>query len=722
MGGSGSKIFSGLSSSRISSKQDLATKTKDTTDMADALFQFMYANFEPKEIWDISVNPELYVSALSEMIEAQFNILGYATDRTVQGEIYFEKYEDLKYDKWSAAKQEAHKKNCQIIAFFFIRVFQILGAVLMVVKQSVRDVIRDEGDDRRSSWSDERSLLGERRIPRVNYSQRGGALVSSDTILGPFEFLRWSLEDPSDDEKRLATDASKNGYSLYKVKDTNLLLRFKPFDKFKSITKESINDDNPEFIVLVKRGETPDAKPVKIKVISIFPRDLSPTTLVQDFQFRIAQINPRGGRPKNDDEENKIIITHNDKDDVETRRRTYSISKTPFTVSNFIEGSVTLSPSIHLKYILENIFFYKYILPITAAEGRTYSKLQTLDIKKTDADQQSKTVAEPGTVVDFRKITNPMVVETGRKLLEQNGSAHCVNRALQLLNASSIMDSTLPAHTKVCTFSVPGFTATTSLDKYQPTRTLAQLYGKINIKSGLPLSDVEFAKAQKVLTAFVSKKDSSAKGDPLSKGDISDSVEKDSLERALERLQAAFDVTKGAKLDGFGDISIASPKECANLDPTRNPLEEGKGHRLDKDSNLVRQLRDASQELLAYHVNKTVVLSDFLKELFTIKQRPNGTWEVKGINIKYLVLGFKGLDILTDQAREILVDYYEGCETIFQKKGLSKFKEEFKGGAANAGESAVPTAPAAPAAVPAPVPTVPTAPPAPVPTAPRPPV
>ena len=183
----------------------------------------------------------------------------------------------------------------------------------------------------------------------------------------------------------------------------------------------------------------------------------------------------------------------------------------------------------------------------------------------------------------------------------------------------------------------------------------------------------------------------------------------------------SFDVTKGAKLDGFGDISIAAPKECANLDPARNPLEEGKGHKLDKDSNLVRQLRDASQELLAYHVNKTVVLTDFLKELFTIKQRPNGTWEVKGINIKYLVLGFKGLDILTDQAREILVDYYEGCETIFQKKGLSKFKEVFKGEVADA-ESAAPAVPMAPAAVPtapAAVPMAPAAPPAP---APRPPV
>ena len=142
------------------------------------------------------------------------------------------------------------------------------------------------------------------------------------------------------------------------------------------------------------------------------------------------------------------------------------------------------------------------------------------------------------------------------------------------------------------------------------------------------------------------------------------------------------------------------------MDPTRNPLEGEKGHKLDKDSNLVRQLRDVSQELLAYHVNKTVVLSDFLKELFTIKQRPNGTWEVKGINIKYLVLGFKGLDILTDQAREILLDYYEGCETIFQKKGLSKFKEEFKGAVADAAPVA-PAAPAAPAAPPAPVPTAP---------------
>ena len=56
---------------------------------------------------------------------------------------------------------------------------------------------------------------------------------------------------------------------------------------------------------------------------------------------------------------------------------------------------------------------------------------------------------------------------------------------------------------------------------------------------------------------------------------------------------------------------------------------------------------------------------------------------------------------------KILVDYYEGCETSFQKKGLSKFKEEFKGAVADA----APAAPAAPAAAAAPAaPPVPTAP------------
>ena len=151
MGGSGSKIFSALSTSRITSKEELAEKTKDMTNMSDALFQFMYFNFNPNEVFDISMSPEKYVVALSELIQNQFAIIGYTTDRTVQGEIYFRKLEDLSWDKMGKTtplgqrdnavkvsevteRRKEHITNCNIISFFFVRIFQ--SACLQKLNQS----------------------------------------------------------------------------------------------------------------------------------------------------------------------------------------------------------------------------------------------------------------------------------------------------------------------------------------------------------------------------------------------------------------------------------------------------------------------------------------------------------------------------------------------------------------------------------------------------------
>jgi hypothetical protein len=74
-----------------------------------------------------------------------------------------------------------------------------------------------------------------------------------------------------------------------------------------------------------------------------------------------------------------------------------------------------------------------------------------------------------------------------------------------------------------------------------------------------------------------------------------------------------------------------------------------------------------AQQLLAFHLNNVIGITEFLKTIFNISQRPDGSWKVEGPNTELLFAGYDTLDEITRQARELLVNYYSGCETIYQK-------------------------------------------------------
>ena len=77
--------------SRISTGEQLLDKTKGIRQMSEALFKFMYTQWDQKDMWDIAKNPGDYVEALTELIQDQFTVLGYTTKDGRAGEIYFEK-------------------------------------------------------------------------------------------------------------------------------------------------------------------------------------------------------------------------------------------------------------------------------------------------------------------------------------------------------------------------------------------------------------------------------------------------------------------------------------------------------------------------------------------------------------------------------------------------------------------------------------------------------
>jgi hypothetical protein len=271
---------------------------------------------------------------------------------------------------------------------------------------------------------------------------------------------------------------------------------------------------------------------------------------------------------------------------------------------------------------------------------------------------------------------------------------HCIKRAIQLLNPEAIYSepgSTEANYTRVCKFSAPDSKdKQVAFDHYVPTKTFAQLYGKISV------NPEEFKKSQQILEALISTGDHAATQGTVTVQQIVDAeegravkTETDDLKDALVRLKEAFkllnepaDPAADSKVPkGFNEIMMKTPKECDAIQAKAAAVPEGKGVKdggiVIQNDNIVRQLRDISQELLADHVNSTIEITKFLQTVFNIDKDPSGNWRIRGIKENLLISGFPALDKITDIARDLLLKYYEGCEKKYQK-GVKLWLDENK--------------------------------------------
>jgi hypothetical protein len=662
-----------LYTSRVTSQDQLTAKTEDITKMANELFRFMYTQYELKEVWDIAANPEEYIIALSSMIEKQFHIIGFTTDRTTSGEIYFVKKKDL--EKKMSEKGEQHKKNARIIAFFFVRVFQILGAMLLVIKDNTLDLTAKKDES-------ERPILGQ-ALPRTFYQrQLGGAIPHA---LGPFEFLKRILDNVTEEDRRLFSSPISEPTKVYRIRNTNAFFKFTPATS--EITMESVNMQmRPELLIAVKYPNKKEvALPFKIQVDSMYPvsfsKDVTDKTSLFNVRFYIPS-KAADGRQKVIDESKKITID----------RLNQQSDSTVVSYQVLLKGEIAgiiasggFKGSRDLRYILEKWLFVN----AATTTGEQIELLNKFDrTAEVDEDDFQKRYGEDADkrLLTADKITNPSIKESYKALLDKSMGAHCIKRATQLLDTLSIEKGLHnDSQTRICKFSAPGITdSEIRFNAYKPTNSIAQLYGKVNM--------LKFDESMKIISAFIPPQGS----EPitLATADLADrDPEKDSMKEAIKRMQAVFDVLNKGDLTSFHDIKIKKPEECKS----------GESIRIENQL-LLNGLRDVSQELLGYHVNNIIEITKFLKSIFNISQRGDNTWEVKGINNNVLFAGFPVLDILTDQARELLLKYYSGCETIYQK-GVDIWKEDTKSKkAAVAPAAPVPAAPVPAAPVPEPMP------------------
>ncbi|NBO72019.1 hypothetical protein EBV26_16300 [bacterium] len=751
-----------LSGSKEITGEQLQLSSKEISIMSNELFKFMYSTWKPKDVWDIAEHPDKYVIAISDMITTQFHVLGYKTKDKRMGEIYFRKWDDLEppmgsdtdlsaanarndksltnirdevvarklkkeiSDRKKTRRTRAQagfpiqKQNAEIIAFYFVRIFQILGAMLLVVKDielpaydkqtgepvsssrvnETREFARQlypsqvgisgfktpmSIDDRKKLEYAEAALRlsKEKRDSAVSVTtqtnsiakplvnkgtQAGGGNFDIKLALGPYEFLRYYLRKINDNDR---LDFKNNGISdpgqnVYMF-DKSRLLFFKynraPAEADKIDLKNGVEQ---EIGLPVKENGKVEIKFITITVTKL-TFSLKTGSIVNELRGYIA---PSGrGDSKKEVFPTDITISY----EKQSREKPSTVTMKRIDTSSSLEIGIPYQIYEADNNLLDAYRgrldpkddFIEFLEMITLAYlRRKYNGITLLQLKtKSEAgeDESEGSSLEGSSKFSLKEPSNKSLKDVFSAMnKKEEYRPHCVARALQLLDSASLSNNFANGYgsSRICMTSLGKAVGQTNLSEYIPTKSLGQLYGKVN--------PTDYMNSMKVLAAFVQK---SSTGAPVSLDDVSNFPgEKDDLLAAIQRLTKAFNIIYSDQ-KGFADIKNDIPVECTT--------EKGKELKIDRASQEFRDMKSASQQLLAYHLKSIIEISKFLKKIFNISQRGDGSWAVEGPKIELLFAGYETLDMLTNQARAILIDYYAGCEEIYQR-GLTKWKDTRK--------------------------------------------
>ena len=124
----------GASKLRGVSHERLLQATRQPRDFFDELFQIFLKYITPADLLALS-NPDgckKYIFIMADAIQHTFDTLKISTTKDKRGTILFQRTDELIKDS------ALHRDNCVAVAYFFIRLFQILGAIMLTCVDTPR--------------------------------------------------------------------------------------------------------------------------------------------------------------------------------------------------------------------------------------------------------------------------------------------------------------------------------------------------------------------------------------------------------------------------------------------------------------------------------------------------------------------------------------------------------------------------------------------------------
>jgi hypothetical protein len=603
MGGEQSRPLGGIT------RQELLQKTAGSQRIVNEMFQEMITRLTPEDFLKLG-NPQTcnkFIFMMADTLHAMFTALRIRPKQQGDyGVILFEDAEALR------KPTPESKKLCLYIAYFYIRIFQIFGALALTVLDDpsagpVLDITRLVPPAAQRT-----GLFGRVQKPQIQYGvrpirpQMGGAEPASFTGAARyFSFMSSLFMEPINNEFTLADDAkfvltpTKREYNFYIQMDANTQI-------FAQLTPST----------LTSRGMERSAKLQFTRFFYNVPAASIGASLV-DSMDTLKRVNNQLRYLKQD-----ITIESNDGGNSwYTKRTNQPVSAELEAMSKKIQG--------YIKQIAEK-----------KAGVIRDGKIVHIDQVGQAGLAAAVAVGQKEDPFVTKALQNQYIINTLKALSTNKPVAYCVARALQLVDADTLFSRIpKPAQSSVCfgTFmsrpsSVPK--DGTSLDSVPGLRTLDHLY----------YTHPTFDQDKREITV--------------------DTTDKQEYAEFLQKMSTLF-----------GKPVAAAPHSLTDIKATANPACVGQAankYLQITDPKAVATIIKIVNQMFKRQLDHTQKVMTFFKTyLFQVAKSKNPmTGEARfeyRLNPKLLAGGLQGIDNISKVARQLLLSYYTECETTYQQ-------------------------------------------------------
>jgi hypothetical protein len=591
-------------------RQELLQKTAGNQRIVHEMFQEMITRLTPEDFLKLG-NPQTcnkFIFMMADTLHAMFTTLRIRPKQQGDtGVILFEDAEALR------KPTPESKKLCLYIAYFYIRIFQIFGALALTVLDDpsagpILDITRIAAP----AAPQRVGLFGRVQRPQIQYGvrpvrpQTGGADPASFTGAARyFSFMSSVFLEPINNEFALADDANyvltptKREYNFYINLDANTQI-------FAQLTPST----------MTSRGMERSAKLQFTKFFYNVPSASIAGSLV---------------------------------DSAETLKRVNGqlrYLKYEFTIESNDGGNSWYGKKTNQPIVVEleamNKKIQGYIKQIAEKKAGIIRDGKVVHIDQYGQAGLAAAVAVGQKEDPFvtKALQNQYIINTLKALSTNRPVAFCVARALQLIDADTLFSRIpKPAQSSICfaTFmSRPGSAPRdgTSLDSMLGLRTLDHLY----------YTHPTFDQDKREITV-----------DPADKQEYADFLQK------MSTL--------------FGKSAAATPHSLTEIKATANPACIGQAankYLQITDPKAVATIIKVVNQMFKRQFDHTQKVMGFFKNyLFQIAKGKNPiTGEVRfeyRLNPKLLAGGLQGIDNVSKAARQLLLSYYTDCETTYQQ-------------------------------------------------------
>ena len=576
-------------------RQQLLDATKNNRDFVQKLFQALTTQLTQEDLLKLGDQRmcNKYVFLMADTIQKLFEQLKIKPSREKStGILYFQKVEKL------TERTAESKTYCLEIAYYYIRIFQIFGALaLSILDDPAAGITLSEAGYVEPPARAEFGFGRRPSVPGLKYAMLGGA----DPSTMDKGARAWRLISNDLEEKEMI---SLGGH---------------PFDVFPFSANRDLMliPDLPKNLRYKKDSERLSAKGSISLVKSTFPQQirilLTGWELTKTSKTEQVTINNKIGKVE------KYVLAARPNDTSDWTIGSAGTSLSDAIVSKFDE-LLQLCDEIEAdpRKVIPSLIPTRALKPVAGAP--------TAPLYGVAAGETAQ-----------RQLQTKYILDTMRQLAGQKTTSFCVARALQLLNAPTLFSprSATTARSGVCL---------TSFDKLPLSVPVA----------GTPISRIPGLRAVDQLfhdAPHLDPRDGTAI-------DVSDPVQ---YQEMLKLFATAFTGKIPTKLTGMDSILAKTP-DCATA--------AAKHYLKLTDPKAIKEVVAIVHKMFGRQLAHTRRVMEFLTKKLLILYKEGGGTKVS-LHPNILKGGLAEVNKLSAEARTILIDYYKGCEDLYQE-GLQK--------------------------------------------------